>query len=118
MFDVFEHLVMKREALAEVNRIMSVGGQLILTTPPAGASEGRGDPRQPYDKPCSYEEILGLIDGLFTVEHVQGFGWTPRGLRRAERLVPSKVHRVFPFVIARSSEILLVLKKRSMAATD
>lgn len=118
MFDVFEHLVMKRKALIEVKRIMSDRGHLILTTPPAGASEGQGDPRQPYDKPCSYEEILDLIDGLFTVEYIKGFGWTPRGLRRAESLVPAKVQRVFPFVVARSSELLLVLRKDSGTANE
>jgi 2-polyprenyl-3-methyl-5-hydroxy-6-metoxy-1,4-benzoquinol methylase len=114
MLDAFEHVVEKESLLRECWRVLCHSGIVILTTPLPRATDGAGDRRQPYDHPATYAEIAAMSTGLFRLQaakgtlHLKAF----RGLSRLLRLIPSRLFIMFPILLHKSSEILLVLEKR------
>jgi SAM-dependent methyltransferase len=116
LLDVFEHVMDKSLLMEEVHRVLSDSGIVIMTIPLPKATNGQGDPRQPYDKPLSFKETNELVSDMFEVESLLGFPWLPV-FNTFETYVPLRVgfalFRAFPMLIERADSALLMLKKRN-----
>ena len=79
MFDVIEHLADPREELLEVNRVMPVGGTLVMVTPDAGALMSRAMGSRWLEMKRAPEHLHFFdVEGLARVLAASGFrstGW-------------------------------------------
>lgn len=115
LLDVYEHIIDKRLLMEEVHRILSDSGTAIVTMPLPQATNGGGDPRQPYDRPLGFKETSDLISDMFAIEGLLGFPWMPIA-SMIETYIPLRVgfalFRAFPKLINRADSALLVLRKK------
>ncbi len=111
VLDALEHVIEKAALVRECHRVLTPRGQMLVTTPLPKATGGRGDDRQPYDRPATLPEILDMTSGLFRLRGARGVGWTPRGLGRLAWVIPTQVYPSLPFILKRSTEVLLVFEK-------
>ena len=112
MLDALEHVIEKPALIRECHRVLSEAGEMVLTTPLPKATGGRGDERQPYDKPATYREIMDMTAGRFRLQTAKGVGWIPRRLGRLTRIVPGPLYITFPAFLENSTEVLLLFKKQ------
>lgn len=117
LLDVFEHIMDKRLLMKEVHRILSDSGVFIMTIPLPKATDGLGDPRQPYDKPLGFRETSQMISDMFDIEKLLGFPWIPI-FSKVDSYVPIRVgfamFKSFPRLIERADSALLVLRKKKV----
>ncbi len=111
MLDVLEHIIDKKSAITEVHRILEKGGKLYLTIPFPKATAGEGDGRQPYDCPVTFSELMRLCSDNFELQFAYAIGWMPDGLHRLERMFPAKMHSLFPPIIRRADQAMMMFSK-------
>jgi len=111
ILDALEHVVEKASLIRECWRVLGDGGVAIITTPLARATGGQGDPRQPYDKPTTYSEIISMTTQLFRLRFARGV-IAIRGTGLSWSGLPPAFYLRFPILLEKSNEILLVLAKQ------
>lgn len=111
ILDVLEHVRDKQALFTEASRVLVPGGTVIVTAPLPRATNGMGDPRQPYDEPIDGLELVSIASDRLRLVYLKSIGWLPYGLGPIERALPSRLFECFPCLVRRSKEVIMALQK-------
>lgn len=115
IFDVLEHVPNKVELMIEAKRTLRNGGKIFISVP-IKIKGTKGDERQPFDEPPTFDFIICTVREMFYLSIIRGFyGRNPFNL--INNLIPALFFflafffKYFPYSLKGSKYVSLVAIK-------